>query len=990
MGVEIERATDIFTYLGDATATSGAEIGIAMSKTSGSAAALNIELEKISSWIAHISSKTRESAESIGTSINTMISRMARITEVGYSEEDDTKLNDVAKALDTINISLTEKDNSYRNFGDVLDDVGKKWDGLDDQTRAYIATTLAGVRQQSRFLNLMEGYSKSVELYEGALESAGTTLSKFNLYLESNQAIIDDFTASMEGLWLTFLDSDFLMFWVRGATKLTEAITALIDKIGSLGTSATALSIIFMYTFGAKPILGAISTLIRHLMGIQVATKSVEAAMIGLNIQTAILTVGITALVGLLITWAFKAKEAEEAFAKSLDNVPKINDEVNALDDLIRKWENLLSVEYRTIEQKEELKNIQKELARLYPQLATAIDEEGNKLADSIELTKELAEEKRNLLEQELFLINLEAKEKLPMLEKERTRLEEENRIIKERLISGDVYRNVYDAHTGMIINQINIEEELRKQMQDNLETIKENIEETNRRTYAMELENKMLEENIERQKWIKVEELHNQSVKEESEEQLKAIREELIAMGFTSDDVTEIISGNIETVKQKYNRLTETQINYYKTVETMSAVAQKAALEMLNNDKEVTRQLIENTLARIRALQVEIRLLDKQAEFPDELGILEFRRRIEKGKLTKELRETGEEFVNLRKTLSDIEDAIKNIKGISISGKTLGEGTKKITSPYESQLDIFREYTLAIKDLEDQIKHYQLLADLTPVEEVRIEYLNKINKLTKQQQEKTNELNIELRKQRDTLAEQAEKLVVAGQKVTTYDENTKRLNVNIKLYNRLSDEQKKNFDGMIKSFDDLNSQIVANELKWLELGSSVSQISNSIRDSLRSIAYESISLEKRVWEMDIERRERSARKEIDRLKERLDSEIKSIQSDIDREQAAIDRIQESERLRKEREERDRRLQEILELENKYYYLQNNLLGSITEEQAKQAGLESEREKYLENELKIQELLYKIENLRREKISNICEKQKKANGNFFMLLMRKK
>ena len=289
----------------------------------------------------------------------------------------------------------------------------------------------------------------------------------------------------------------------------------------------------------------------------------------------------------------------------------------------------------------------------------------------------------------------------------------------------------------------------------------------------------------------------------------------------------------------------------------------------------------------------------------------------------------------------------------------------------------------MAIKDLEDQIKHYQLLADLTPVEEVRIEYLNKINKLTKQQQEKTNELNIELRKQRDTLAEQAEKLVVAGQKVTTYDESTKRLNVNIKLYNRLSDEQKKNFDGMIKSFDDLNSQIVANELKWLELGSSVSQISNSIRDSLRSIAYESISLEKRVWEMDIERRERSARKEIDRLKERLDSEIKSIQSDIDREQAAIDRIQESERLRKEREERDRRLQEILELENKYYYLQNNLLGSITEEQAKQAGLESEREKYLENELKIQELLYKIENLRREKNIQYLRKTEEGEWEFF-------
>ena len=75
MGVSIERAADVFLYLGDATATSGEEIGKGFSKTSGAAAALGVEFEKVASWIAVISSKTRESAESIGHSINTMLSR---------------------------------------------------------------------------------------------------------------------------------------------------------------------------------------------------------------------------------------------------------------------------------------------------------------------------------------------------------------------------------------------------------------------------------------------------------------------------------------------------------------------------------------------------------------------------------------------------------------------------------------------------------------------------------------------------------------------------------------------------------------------------------------------------------------------------------------------------------------------------------------------------------------------------------------------------
>ena len=51
MGIGIERAADVFTYLGDATATGADEIGIGFSKTSGAAAALGVEFEKVASWI---------------------------------------------------------------------------------------------------------------------------------------------------------------------------------------------------------------------------------------------------------------------------------------------------------------------------------------------------------------------------------------------------------------------------------------------------------------------------------------------------------------------------------------------------------------------------------------------------------------------------------------------------------------------------------------------------------------------------------------------------------------------------------------------------------------------------------------------------------------------------------------------------------------------------------------------------------------------------
>jgi len=66
MNVDIERAADVFSFLGDATATGADEIGIAFQRVGGSAGALNLEFEKVASWIAVLSSRTREGAATVG------------------------------------------------------------------------------------------------------------------------------------------------------------------------------------------------------------------------------------------------------------------------------------------------------------------------------------------------------------------------------------------------------------------------------------------------------------------------------------------------------------------------------------------------------------------------------------------------------------------------------------------------------------------------------------------------------------------------------------------------------------------------------------------------------------------------------------------------------------------------------------------------------------------------------------------------------------
>jgi hypothetical protein len=69
-GESVTKIIDIFALLGDTTSSGAEEIGEALQKVASAAENSGISLEKSASWIATISSITRESASTIGRSLN--------------------------------------------------------------------------------------------------------------------------------------------------------------------------------------------------------------------------------------------------------------------------------------------------------------------------------------------------------------------------------------------------------------------------------------------------------------------------------------------------------------------------------------------------------------------------------------------------------------------------------------------------------------------------------------------------------------------------------------------------------------------------------------------------------------------------------------------------------------------------------------------------------------------------------------------------------
>jgi DNA-binding IclR family transcriptional regulator len=85
------------------------------------------------------------------TSIKALMARYQQLREVGYATDDGTKVNQVAKSLNEVGISIIDQSGNFRNFATVMDELGAKWNSLDNRQKAYIATTFAGTHQQPNF-----------------------------------------------------------------------------------------------------------------------------------------------------------------------------------------------------------------------------------------------------------------------------------------------------------------------------------------------------------------------------------------------------------------------------------------------------------------------------------------------------------------------------------------------------------------------------------------------------------------------------------------------------------------------------------------------------------------------------------------------------------------------------------------------------------------------------------------------------------------------
>jgi TP901 family phage tail tape measure protein len=264
-----QRVNDVYSKLAAISASDTKELGTAMSKTASIAKSAGMDLETTTALLAQGIETTRESPENIGTALKTIIARFQElkknpnsISSVGGERLD---YNKVDTALKTIGINMIDQKGNFKNTGDIIGEVSKKWNTLSQAQQRYIATTVAGSRQQSRFIAMVSNNARLVELTDAAYNSNGASAEQYAKTQETVATALNRLTNA----WNQFLMGIANHAVIKGGIT---ALTTLLDVVNKISGA-----------FGAIPVVGGplkfLSQLTSGLLLFKGAQKGMEGGI---------------------------------------------------------------------------------------------------------------------------------------------------------------------------------------------------------------------------------------------------------------------------------------------------------------------------------------------------------------------------------------------------------------------------------------------------------------------------------------------------------------------------------------------------------------------------------------------------------------------------------------------------------------------------------------------------------------------------------------
>ena len=250
----LEYYADVMTALGAATASSTDEISEGLNKFAAVAETVGLSYEYATAALATVTAETRESADVVGTAYKTLFARIQGLQQ-GDTLDDGTSLNKYSAALAKVGIDIKDVNGDMKDMDVILNEMGAKWDTLAKDQQLALAQTVAGVRQYTQLVALMDNWDVFQENLNTAYTAEGSLQEQADIYAESWEAAQKRVKASLQEIYSALIPEDFMINFTSATADVLDGVGDILRGMGGFKTILLMISSIALRQFG--PSLGA-------------------------------------------------------------------------------------------------------------------------------------------------------------------------------------------------------------------------------------------------------------------------------------------------------------------------------------------------------------------------------------------------------------------------------------------------------------------------------------------------------------------------------------------------------------------------------------------------------------------------------------------------------------------------------------------------------------------------------------------------------------
>lgn len=217
------RVADLLTQSANAGTIGIYDLGESFKYIAPVANTMGFSIEDVTTAVTALSTAGIKGGQA-GTSLRGVLTRMVKPTD------------DVAAAMDELNICLTNSDGTFKSLDTILAEMRTSFSGMTDEQKAYYAAVLAGTEGQSGLLTLLNMTQEEYDEIAASMDNAGGVAQETAEIMQDNlQSKIEQLGGSLESLAIRVAD-----LVIPALTDLVEKATEVINWFTDLDSETQA------------------------------------------------------------------------------------------------------------------------------------------------------------------------------------------------------------------------------------------------------------------------------------------------------------------------------------------------------------------------------------------------------------------------------------------------------------------------------------------------------------------------------------------------------------------------------------------------------------------------------------------------------------------------------------------------------------------------------------------------------------------------------